>query len=80
MKENNEVVSAKKDTKKLNAGIAFLCLQNLDDRGYIDNVEVLKKLAERICQTPAYTAPYETEDLIKQSITLIEEYLKEQGV
>lgn len=42
------------DTKKLNAGIAFLCLQNLDDQGYIDNVEVLKKLAERICQTPAH--------------------------
>ena len=68
------------DTKKLNASIAFLCLQNLDNQGYIDNTEVLEKLAERVRQTPAYTAPSETEDLIKQSITLIEEYLKEQGV
>lgn len=68
------------DTKQLNASIAFLCLQNLYDQGYIDNVEVLEKLAERICQTPTYTAPSETEDLIKQSIALIEEYLKEQGV
>lgn len=67
-------------TKQLNASIAFLCLQNLDNQGCIDNAEVLEKLAERVCRTPAYTTPSETEDLIKQSIALIEEYLKEQGV
>ena len=29
MKENNEVVIAEKDTKKLNAGIAVIALQNM---------------------------------------------------
>ena len=80
MQENNEVVSNVNDAKKLNACIAFLCLQDLDNQGCVDDTSVIEKLAERISKTPAYTDPSETEDFIKQSIKLIEEYLKEQGV
>ena len=92
MKENNEVVSAEKDTKKLNessrntrerlAGIAFLALQSLDDRdGISDNyIPAITALAERTVVTPLYNAGTTDDEVVQQCIITIEEYLKEQGV
>ena len=48
MKENNEVVIAEKDTKRLNAGFAFLALQILDDRDGVSDkyIPAITALAE----------------------------------
>ena len=80
MKENNEVVSAKKDTKKLNAGIAYLCLQNLDEQASIPEkyIHDITSLADRTEKTELYNAGTNDEEIIEQCINLIEEYLKEQ--
>ena len=92
MKENNEVVSAEKDTKKLNessrntrerlAGLAFLALQSLDDRGGVSDkyIPAITALAERAVVTPLYNADTTDDEIIQQCIITIEEYLKEQGV
>ena len=82
MKENNEVVSVLKDTKKLNAGIAFLALQSLDDRGGVSDkyIPAITALAERTAVTPLYNAGTTDDEIIHQCIITIEEYLKEQGV
>ena len=91
MKENNEVMqgsqsgvvlSVLKDTKKLNAGIAFLALQSLDDRDGISDkhIPAITALAERAVVTPLYNAGPTDDEIIHQCIIIIEEYLKEQGV
>lgn len=69
------------DIKKLNAGIAFLCLQNLDDQNcilgkYIQDITIL---ADRTEKTELYSAGAKDEEIIEQCINLIEEYLKECG-
>ena len=84
MKENNEVVSAEKDTKKLNAGIAVNALQNIHQQGRLsDNqLKTFISLIERLTKTALYK--YDGKDQnqsgIQQAFVLIEEYLKEQGV
>ena len=92
MKENNEVASVLKDTKKLNessrntrermAGIAFLALQSLDDRDSISDkhIPAITALAERAVVTPLYNAGSTDDEIIQQCMITIEEYLKEQGV
>ena len=82
MKENNEVASVLKDTKKLNAGIAFLALQSLEDRDSISDkyIPAITALAERAVVTPLYNAGNTDDEIIHQCIITIEEYLKEQGV
>ena len=92
MKENNEVASVLKDTKKLNessrntrerlAGIAFLALQSLDDRDGISDkyIPAITALAERTVVTPLYNAGTTDDEVVQQCIITIEEYLKEQGV
>ena len=92
MKENNEVASVLKDTKKLNessrntrerlAGIAFLALQSLDDRDGISDkyIPAITALAERAVVTPLHNADTTDDEIIHQCIITIEEYLKEQGV
>ena len=82
MKENNEVVSVLKDTKELNAGIAFLALQSLDDRDGISDkyIPAITSLAERTVVTPLYNAGTTDDEIVQQCIITIEEYLKEQGV
>ena len=82
MKENNEVVSVLKDTKELNAGVAFLALQSLDDRDGISDkyIPAITALAERAVVTPLYNADTIDDEIIHQCILTIEEYLKEQGV
>ena len=92
MKENNEVVIAEKDTKKLNessrntrerlAGIAFLALQSLDDRDGISDkyIPTITALAERTAVTPLYNVGVTDDEIVQQCIITIEEYLKEQGV
>ena len=92
MKENNEVVSAEKDTKKLNessrntrerlAGLAFLALQSLDDRDGVSDkyIPAITALAERAVVTPLYNADTTDDEIIQQCIITIEEYLKDQGV
>ena len=92
MKENNEVASVLKDTKKLNessrntrerlAGIAFLALQSLDDRDGISDkyIPAITALAERTVVTPLYNPSTTDDEIIQQCIITIEEYLKEQGV
>lgn len=71
-----------KDTKKLNAGIAFLCLQNLDDQNCIlgEYIQDITILADRTEKTELYNAGTNDKEIIEQCITLIEEYLKERGV
>ena len=70
------------DTKKLNAGIAFLALQSLDDRDGISDeyIPAITALAERTVVTPLYNAGTTDDEIIRQCIVTIEEYLKEQGV
>ena len=92
MKENNEVASVLKDTKKLNessrntleriAGIAFLALQNLDDRDRVSDkyIPAITALAERAVVAPLYNAGPTDDEIIQQCMITIEEYLKEQGV
>ena len=84
MKENNEIVSAEKDTKKLNAGIAIIALQNIHEQGGLSEDQLLTatSLSERLTKTALYTYGGEDEEQagIRQCINLIEEYLKEQGV
>ena len=82
MKENNEVVIAEKDTKKLNAGIAFLALQSLDDRDGVSDkyIPAITALAERTVVTPLYNDGVTDDEIIHQCIITIEEYLKDQGV
>ncbi len=72
MKENNE----------LNAGIAFLALQSLDDRDGISDkyIPAITALAERAVVTPLHNAGTTDDEIIHQCIITIEEYLKEQGV
>ena len=83
MKENNEVVSAEKDTKKLNAGIALVCLGVYLEDGLISEEQFkrISVLANK-CYNTSVAKESETHDVeyIEQSIAMIEEYLKEQGV
>ena len=76
------VLSVLKDTKKLNAGIAFLALQSLDDRDGISDkyIPAITALAERAVVTPLYNAGTTDDEIIHQCMITIEEYLKEQGV
>ena len=69
-------------TKKLNAGIAFLALQSLDDRDGISDkyIPAITALAERAVVTPLHNAGTTDDEIIHQCIITIEEYLKEQGV
>ena len=84
MKENNEVVSAKKDTKKLNAGIATLALQNIHEQGGLSEDQLLTatSLSERLTKTALYKYDGEEQEqaAIQQAFAMMEEYLKEQGV
>ena len=83
MKENNEVASVLKDTKKLNAGIALICLGSYRDDGKITQEQFnrISRLAER-CVNTSLMIEGEVNDAvyIEQAIAHIEEYLKEQGV
>ena len=78
------VLSAEKDTKKLNAGIAIIALQNIHEQGGLSEDQLLTatSLSERLTKTALYK--YDGEDQnqagIQQAFALIEEYLKEQGV
>ena len=71
-----------KDTKELNAGIAFLALESLDERDGISDkyIPEITALAERTAVTPLYNADTTDDEIIQQCIITIEEYLKEQGV
>lgn len=83
MKENNEVASVLKDTKKLNAGIALVCLGSYLDDGKItqEQFKRISCLAER-CMNTSFMIESEVNDAeyLEQAIAYIEEYLQEQGV
>ncbi len=83
MKENNEVASVLKDTKKLNAGIALVCLGAYLDDGMITQEQFnhISRLAEK-CMNTSVTIESEVNDAeyIEHAIAYIEEYLQEQGV
>ena len=91
MKENNEVVqgtngvvlSAEKDTKKLNAGIALVCLGSYLEDGMITQEQFnrISRLAQK-CMNTSVMVESEVNDAeyIEHAIAYIEEYLKEQGV
>lgn len=72
------------DTKKLNAGIAIVALQNMHQQeGLSDNqLKKCMSLSERLTKTTLYKYDGEEQDQagIEQAFVLIEEYLKEQGV
>ena len=84
MKENNEVVIAEKDTKRLNACIAIIALGNIhqEERLSDNQLEKCVSLSERLIKTALYKycGEEQDQDAIQQSFVLIEEYLKEQGV
>lgn len=66
------------NTKKLNAGIAFLCLQNMDDQGAIpeDRVLQITKLADQSESTELYIEGTNNLEIIDQCIALIQEYIR----
>lgn len=72
------------DTKKLNAGIAIIALQNIHEQGGLSDNQLKKcmSLRERLMKTALYK--YDGKDQaqsgIQQAFVLIKEYLKEQGV
>lgn len=72
------------DTKKLNAGLAIIALQNIHEQGGLsDNqLKTCISLSERLTKTALYKYDGEEQDQagIQQAFVLIEEYLKEQGV
>ena len=72
------------DTKKLNAGIAIIALQNIHEQGGLSEDQLLTatSLSERLTKTALYKYDGEEQDQagIEQAFSLIEEYLKEQGV
>lgn len=66
------------NTKKMNAGIAFLCLQAIDDVGVIDKkyFEQLSELAGKSALCELYTNPDHNDTLVEQCIVLIQDYLR----
>lgn len=70
------------DTKKINAGIAIIALQNIHQQGGLTEEQLLEvmNLSERLTKTALYIHGGEDEDQadIRQCINLIEDYLKEQ--
>ncbi len=72
------------DTKKLNAGIALLALQNFDEAQVLSEEDYTKTvaMAYRLEKTPLYKDSKDSDNAshIQQAFALIEEYLKEQGV
>ncbi len=66
------------NTKKLNAGIAFLCLQNMDNQGNIpeDLLLQITNLANQSESTELYTTGTNEVEVIKQCIALIQDYLR----
>lgn len=84
MKENNDVVIAEKDTKRLNAGIAIIALGNMHQEERLSENQLKKcvSLGERLTKTALYKHDGVEQDqsAIQQTFVLIEEYLKEQGV
>lgn len=66
------------NTKKLNAGIAFLCLQNIDNQGAIpeDLLLQITNLADQSESTELYTTRTDEAEVIKQCIALIQDYLR----
>ena len=73
-----------KDTKKLNAGIAIIALQNIHEQGGLSEDQLLTpmSLSERLTKTALYKYDGAEQDQagIQQAFDLIEEYLQEQGV
>ena len=91
MKENNEVVSAEKDTKKLNAGIALMALQGAEEVQGLkpEDFQRVSVLVKRLTKTSVMQEIYAEDEsvssvldtaLTEHAINMIEEYLKEQGV
>ena len=72
------------DTKKLNAGIALLCLENMQQSGLLSEEEfnTIAKQCERLEGLPLYNESDNEQDktIASHAISTIEEYLKEQGV
>lgn len=72
------------DTKKLNAGLAILILQHLDYKALVpeDCLEMFVSVAQRLSLTELYDESKVPSDkeVSMHCISLIEEYLKEQGV
>ena len=66
------------NTKKMNAGIAFLCLHNIDNQGAIpeDLLLEITNLADRSVNTDLCTTGTNDEEVIKQCIALIQDYLR----
>ena len=85
------VLSVLKDTKKLNAGIALMALQSVNEITGLksEDFERVAVLVKRLTKTAIMQEIY-TEDepvssvldtaLTEHAIAMIEEYLKEQGV
>ena len=73
-----------KDTKKLNAGIAIIALQNINEQGGLSEDQLLTaaSLSERLIKTALCKGDGtdQNQAAIQQAFILIEEYLKEQGV
>lgn len=59
-----------------------MCLQNLDEQDSIPEkyIHNITSLTDRTEKTELYNAGTNDEEIVEQCITIIEEYLKEQGV
>ena len=70
-----------KDTKKLNAAIALVCLGSYLDDGKITQ-EQFKRVSclERSCTSLMIESEVNDAECIEQAIAYIEDYLQEQGV
>lgn len=66
------------NTKKLNAGIAFLCLQNIDNQSAIPEGLLLQitNLADQSESTELYTTGTNEVEVINQCIALNQDYLR----
>ena len=71
-----------KDTKKLNAGIALVCLGSYLDDGRITQEQFnrISRLAEKCMNTSVMVESEVNDAELEHAIAYIEEYLKEQGV
>ena len=72
------------NTKELNVGIALLALRSFDEAQVLSEEDYAKTvaMAYRLEKTPLYKDSKDSDAAshIQQAFTLIEEYLKEQGV
>ena len=84
MQDTKKLNESSRNTRERLAGIAIIALQNIHEQGGLSEDQLLTamSLSERLTKTALYKYDGTDQDQsgIQQAFTLIEEYLKEQGV